>query len=134
MKNRKRIFLIIFILYNIIVLLLSILPSYIFRKVPYMETFSFADKIAHVLIYLVYILVLCSMLYYNINKKKVISYGVLYTILIGVLMEFVQMIIKGAGRTGSFGDIVANTIGTIIGAIIVHAVLKKLANKSLSTD
>ncbi len=74
------------------------------------------------------------MLYYNINKKKVISYGVLYTILIGVLMEFVQMIIKGAGRTGSFGDIVANTIGTIIGAIIVHAVLKKLANKSLSTD
>jgi len=92
-----------------------------------MGTFSFSDKIAHVLMYLVYMLVSCSMFYYH-SFKRIIVLGILYTIFIGVLMEFCQLMIKGAGRTGSFADIVANTIGTIIGALVVHAVLKKLAN------
>ena len=74
------------------------------------------------------------MLYYNVNKKKVISYGVLYTIFIGVLMEFCQLMIKGAGRTGSLGDIAANTVGTAIGAIIVYAVMKKLVKRESIKD
>jgi VanZ family protein len=50
-------------------------------------------------------------------------------------MEFCQLMIKGAGRTGSFADIVANTIGTAIGATIVYAILKRVDNQEkLATD
>ena len=122
MKHRK-IVSVIFGIYTVVVLLLSLLPSFFFRDLPYVPSWSFTDKIAHVLMYLVYTLIASAMLYSH-SFKRIISLGILYTILFGVFMEFCQMMIKGSGRTGSFADIVANTIGTIIGAIIVSAVLK----------
>jgi len=124
MKHRK-IVSVIFGIYTGIVLLLSLLPSFFFRDLPYVPSWSFSDKIAHVLMYLFYTLIASAMLYSQ-SFKRIISLAILYTILFGVFMEFCQLMIKGAGRTGSLGDIVANTIGTIIGAIIVSAILKKI--------
>ena len=130
MKNRK-IVSVVFGIYTVIVLLLSLLPSFFFRDLPYVPNWSFSDKIAHVLMYLFYTLI-ASAMFYSQSFKRIISLAILYTILFGVFMEFCQMMIKGAGRTGSLGDIVANTIGTIIGAIIVHAVLKKISKRESS--
>ncbi len=132
MKNRK-IVSVVFGIYTTVLVLLSLLPSFFFKNFPYVPSLSFSDKIAHVLMYLFYTLISSAMFYYY-SLKRFIFLGVLYTILIGVFMEFCQMIIKGAGRTGSFGDIVANTIGTILGAIIVKAFLKKIANNKMAND
>lgn len=119
---------IIFVLYTITVFVLSILPSFIFRKMPYFPTFSYADKVAHVLMYFFYMLVIGTMMY-SYGKKRVLAFAILYTIFIGVLMEFLQMTIRGVGRTGSFADIIANTIGTIAGAILIRIIVNHKRSK-----
>jgi VanZ family protein len=123
MKTRK-IVSVVFGIYTIIVVLLSLLPSFFFRNLPYVPSWSFTDKIAHVLMYLFYTLIAAGMFYCH-SLKRIILLSILYTMFIGVLMEFCQMMIKGAGRTGSFADIVANSFGTIIGALVVYAIIKK---------
>lgn len=132
MKNIRTYTKIIFTLYTTTVLVLSILPSYIFREMPYFPSFSYADKVAHVLMYFFYTLITGITMYAN-GKTRVIPFAILYTIFVGVLMEFCQMIIKGAGRTGSLEDIIANTIGTIAGAILIKMVVNH-KKRVLSTD
>jgi VanZ family protein len=132
MKSLKKYTKVIFALYTITVVVLSILPSFIFRNMPYFPTFSYADKVAHVLMYFFYMLITGIMMYAN-GKKRVIPFAILYTIFVGVLMEFCQMTISGVGRTGSMEDIIANTIGTIAGAILIKMIVNH-KKRVLSTD
>jgi VanZ family protein len=121
---KKKISKFLFIAYTVVVLLLSLLPSFIFMHMPYMPSFSFADKFAHMFMYFFYAIITGLAIKANNLKFGMISFPILYTAMFGILMEFCQMLLRGAGRSSSFSDIVANVIGTFLGVVVLLIVKK----------
>ena len=96
----------IFIAYTLLVITLSLIPTAIGGSVMY------ADKLAHFIAYggmgfLAYISV------GSVNKRV---YLFLLVISLGVVLEFFQLYIPG--RSASFLDIMANTLGAISGGLL----------------
>jgi len=96
----------IFIAYTLLVMTLSLIPTAIGGSAMY------ADKLAHFIAYggmgfLAYISV------GSVNKRV---YLFLLVISLGVVLEFFQLYIPGRGA--SFVDIMANTLGAIVGCFV----------------
>ncbi|MGI6243254.1 MAG: VanZ family protein [Prevotella sp.] len=53
-----------------------------------------------------------------INKKRVFIYAFILPILMGGLIEIVQLYCTGGNRSGDFIDFVADAIGVVLGTII----------------
>ena|SRR5690606_24536242 len=71
------------------------------------------DKISHFIAYSCLMLNIGILVYPN---KKKIFVGVVFAILLGILIEVLQHFIPG--RFMTLGDVIANTIGVILGTIL----------------
>ena len=80
------------------------------------------DKLIHFLIYSIFIIVWG--LNIELNKIKIIKL-VIYSILLGLFLEILQHALT-FGRYFDLGDIIANSVGAIIGIIILLFYKKKL--------
>jgi VanZ family protein len=104
------------ILWTLTILFLSFLPNKTFPKV---EIWS-PDKLVHIFIYMVLSILFGISIYQDqqkINRKLFIIY-ILCCISFGWLIEIFQPILTD--RYYEFYDIVANTVGVIIGSTIVN--------------
>lgn len=133
-ETKQKLSKILFGVYTLIVLLLSLLPSFIFMHMPYMPSFSFADKLAHFLMYCFYTLITGYMLGINKSKYGILSFPILYTVMFGVAMEFFQMLLRGAGRSSSFSDIIANVLGTLTGAALLIIIDRKYLRQTIQSQ
>jgi hypothetical protein len=122
----------IFIAYALLVMTFSLIPTAIGGSVMY------SDKLAHFIAYggmgfLAYISVA------SVNKRV---YLFLLVISLGVVLEFFQLYIPG--RSASFVDIMANTLGVIVGYFVGWILLavafrnvrldEELSSEDASTD
>jgi VanZ family protein len=101
------------LIYLIIVAFLSLLPPNDFPDIP---LFPGADKVVHTCMYLGLTWLACWSM--HAEKKRVWYFLiVLFSISWGVLMEIFQYLMH-LGRSFDVYDILGNSIGTLIGALI----------------
>ena len=87
---------------------------------------SVSDKAYHLI---AYFLLMLSWLYVFCKKEtfqKNVKYVILGCIIFGIIIEILQGIITSY-RTASYLDIVANTIGVLLAAVIFHVFEKKIS-------
>ena len=92
---------------------LSLLPP---QDLPQIPLFRGADKIVHFLMYLVFSLLSCWALRTEKHYYR-LFFIFLATIGWGMLMEFIQLI-QHAGRSFSWYDIFANSLGVFVGILV----------------
>jgi VanZ family protein len=103
------------ILWTIFIASSCLLPAAAFRSFSF-DTLLELDKIIHFVLYAVFIL-LWALAIRDISMKQKITLlliGVTYGILIEVLQSTMAL-----GRSYDIGDIVSNTVGCIIGVILI---------------
>ncbi|HCY41546.1 MAG TPA: hypothetical protein DHV48_09350 [Prolixibacteraceae bacterium] len=92
---------------------LSLLPP---QDLPKVQLFKGADKVIHLVMYLIFSVLSCWTL-----KTEDSWYAIWLIIPVtvgwGMLMEYIQLEMR-LGRSFSWSDILANTIGVLIGIII----------------
>ena len=82
----------------------------------------FADKITHFVFYLIFSILAC--LFFRERSKgkihmgRAIGYSALIAIIYGIFIEILQHTVT-VDRMAEFGDILANTIGTIAGVGLI---------------
>ena len=90
------------------------------------KSISVSDKIYHLI---AYFLLMLSLLYVFCKKEtfqKNVKYVILGCIIFGIIIEILQGVITSY-RTASYLDIVANTIGVLLAAVIFHVFEKKIS-------
>jgi VanZ family protein len=103
------------LIYLGIIIILSLMPA---EDVPQIVLFDGVDKLVHFSMYLGFTWLLCWSL--HSEYKTFINYIVIIlTICWGILMEVFQLLMH-YGRSFEWLDILANTIGAIIGVIIYN--------------
>ena len=108
------------LIYLTLVAILSLLPAH---DLPQLPLFPGADKIIHICMYLGLSVVACWSLHAEIRKKW--YYAVIFfAIGWGVIMETFQFLMH-MGRSFELYDILANSIGTLIG-IAIYMTLARL--------
>jgi VanZ family protein len=95
------------------IVVLSLLPP---QKLPHIHLFPGADKVIHFFMYFIFSGLACWSLKVELNRKR-IWIVIPIAIAWGVVMEIVQMEMK-SGRAFSFYDIIANSIGVIVGMLV----------------
>ena len=107
-----------FVVAIIVTIILAILSLMNLRKLPI--SFTFLDKIEHTLAYLI-----VSFLWLLALRKKGIKFTVsICVVLYGVLLEMLQLILTDY-RLFEFMDIIANTIGVMLGYLAYRFIEKK---------
>ena len=117
----------IFIAYVLLVIALSLIPTAVG------ESELYSDKLAHLLAYGG----MGFLAYMSVDSAKKRFYLFLLVISLGVVLEFIQSYIPG--RSASFLDIVANTLGAGLGyflgwIFLAIAIKKVLLDKELTSD
>ena len=106
------------------VALLSLLPA---RDFPQLPLFPGADKIVHICMYLGLAVLACWSMHAEVKRKW--YYAVIFfAISWGAMMEIVQYLMH-LGRSFELYDILANSIGTLIG-VSIYIILAKM-NKEI---
>jgi VanZ family protein len=103
------------VLWTIFIASSCLLPAAAFRSFSF-DTLLELDKVIHFVLYAVFIL-LWALAIRDISMKQKITLlliGVTYGILIEVLQSTMAL-----GRSYDIGDIVSNTVGCIIGVILI---------------
>lgn len=112
---------------------LSLLPP---QDLPNVQLFKGADKVIHLLMYLIFSVLSCWTLKTEDNWYA-IWLIIPVTVGWGMLMEYIQLEMR-LGRSFSWSDILANTIGVLIGIIIYLSAMlyhqKKHPLNSTSAD
>lgn len=106
---------------------LSLLPP---QDLPDVPMFRGADKLIHCMMYFIFSVLLCWTL------KTELKYSRLFFIIVGtigwgILMEYLQLDMH-MGRSFSWYDELANSIGVIFGILIYILVTRKTINYSTS--
>ena len=109
------------IIYVGCIMALSLLPPQDFPKV---QLFEGADKVVHFLMYLIFSILGCWALKIEISRS-LIWFIIPVTIGWGMLMEIIQFTMH-AGRSFSWYDELANSLGVVIGVIIYVLSTRKL--------
>lgn len=111
------------------IMTLSLLPPKSFPKIP---LFVGADKVVHILMYLIFSILSAWALKIEFYRWRVWLI-IPVTIGWGILMEFIQLEMR-TGRSFSWYDILANTTGVIIGllfyGLVSRSALKKMEGES----
>jgi VanZ family protein len=115
----KKLILVSAILLFIAITVLSLMPPKSELRIPT------NDKVGHLIAYAVFSLNIC-LLFPQVSKKLVLL--LVAVICYGILLEFLQGFV---GRSTSFYDFLANTIGVIIGFGIYLLVRKSFQNALL---
>ncbi|MEI6679762.1 MAG: VanZ family protein [Mariniphaga sp.] len=106
-------------IYLIIIALLSLLPSDDFPEIP---LFPGADKIVHTCMYLGLTWLVCWLMHSEKNHKWYYAI-MLFSVGWGIMMEVFQLIMH-LGRSLDPFDMVANSVGALIGALIYLAMVR----------
>lgn len=113
------------ILWAILILLLSGLPS---SEFPVAPPFKYFDKAVHFFLYAQFSLFLIigfiKQFQYNKLRQRAIGYAFLISFLYGILMEILQNFVF-KGRSIELMDILANFSGTIFGILIFFIIYGK---------
>ena len=115
----KKLILASVILVFLVITIISLLPPRTNLEIPT------NDKVGHLIAYAVFSLNIC-LLFPQVSKKLVLL--LVAVICYGILLEFLQGFV---GRSTSFYDFLANTIGVIIGFGIYILVRKSFQNALL---
>lgn len=104
--------LIIFGIYLIGITYLSIAPANTFKdvKIP----FAYSDKIAHFFMYGFFVIVLRWTINGNNSLKWKYLWILITSIFYGILMEFLQLMLRSSGRSFDIEDIIANSVGAFV--------------------
>ncbi len=117
----KRSFSIGFAVWTFIVLIASLIPGSNFHGANWLSLFQL-DKVVHLCFYFV----MCMLMYLSIVREDLLKQvgkhalltSVCFSIGLGVLTEILQSNLN-AGRYFDIFDILANTIGVVLAALIV---------------
>lgn len=101
------------VLYVLGIMALSLLPPQDLPKIP---LFRGADKVIHFMMYFVFSILFCWALRTERHYSR-LFFIVVLTIGWGVLMEFIQFSMR-MGRSFSWYDISANSLGVLVGIVI----------------
>jgi len=101
------------VLYVLGIMALSLLPPQDLPKIP---LFRGADKVIHFMMYFVFSILFCWALRTERHYSR-LFFIVVLTIGWGVLMEFIQFSMH-LGRSFSWYDISANSLGVLVGIVI----------------
>jgi len=101
------------VLYVLGIMALSLLPPQDLPKIP---LFPGADKVIHFMMYFVFSILFCWALRTERHYSR-LFFIVVLTIGWGMLMEFIQLSMH-MGRSFSWYDISANSLGVLVGIII----------------
>ena len=99
---------------------LSLLPP---NDLPQIELFRGADKVIHLMMYFIFSVLFCWTLKTELNYSR-IFFIVLITVGWGILMEYLQLDMH-MGRSFSWYDALANTIGVAFGILFYMLVSRK---------
>ncbi|MDG1724293.1 MAG: VanZ family protein [Bacteroidia bacterium] len=102
-------------IWTIFIVSFCLLPSSIFKTFSSMSLFQL-DKIIHILLYFVFVQLWALNLKKEEQKNKIII--LLIGIAYGVIIEYLQ-ITMNMGRNFEIGDMIANTIGCILGVVLL---------------
>tara|TARA_B100001059_G_scaffold183212_1_gene184568 strand:- start:5731 stop:6156 length:426 start_codon:yes stop_codon:yes gene_type:complete len=102
-------------IWTIFIVSSCLLPSSIFKTFSSMSLFQL-DKIIHILLYFVFVQLWALNLKKEEQKNKIII--LLIGIAYGVIIEYLQ-ITMNMGRNFEIGDMIANTIGCILGVVLL---------------
>jgi glycopeptide antibiotics resistance protein len=102
-------------IWTIFIVSSCLLPSSIFKPFSSMSLFQL-DKIIHLLLYFVFVQLWALNLKKEEKKNKIII--LLIGIVYGVIIEYLQ-ITMNMGRNFEIGDMIANTIGCILGIVLL---------------
>lgn len=100
----------------LVILYLSLANSQSFDDVPFLNIPHF-DKIAHFLMYFGLMSVIVFEHKNEINGRTQLSLVALIPFIYGILMEILQLTIA-ATRSGNFYDVLANSAGIIVSALL----------------
>ncbi len=118
--------------WTLLILLVCLMPG---DNVPNSSFLSFkgADKLIHFILYLVlFILIGKGLVNYfkpSYSSNRIIVISFLYCLFLGIGVEFIQSVFV-AGRLGDVFDVLANSIGSFIGVLILIAQLKTTPGKT----
>lgn len=110
------------ILWAIFILVVCLMPG---SSVPKYDLFSrlHADKLVHVFIFGVLLVLLMKGLLRQDNsnflRQRALFTAFAVAVIYGAITELLQEFIA-SGREGDLGDLAANTIGAILGAVWMH--------------
>jgi VanZ family protein len=107
---------------------LSLLPP---NDLPQIELFRGADKVIHFMMYFIFSILFCWALKTELNYSR-IFFIVLVTVGWGILMEFLQLDMH-MGRSFSWFDALANTIGVAFG-ILIYILASRKATTTPGAD
>ncbi len=119
-RQSVRVFFVVF--YIGCIAALSLLPP---NDLPQIELFTGADKMIHFTMYFIFSLLFSWTLKTELNYYR-IFFIVLVTVGWGILMEFLQLDMH-MGRSFSWYDALANTIGVAFGILIYSLASRKVA-------
>lgn len=103
--------LILWVTLLLLLIFLSVQPSQRLHP-PFL--FIHSDKLFHALYY--GMLVLLSGGFLKVRWKRILM--VLFLVILGILLEFAQQAVPG--RSFSYGDMVANSIGAVLALVILN--------------
>ena len=113
------------LIYVGLIMTLSLIPPQSFPKLPLFEG---ADKLVHIMMYLVFSVLSSWALKIELYRQRV---WLIIPVIIGwgILMEFIQLEMR-IGRSFSWYDILANTTGATIG-ILFYLLVSRSAFKKM---
>ena len=128
---RKYIFSVVAIAWTIIITILSLVSL---EGAPDFG-FSFADKLAHVIIYFIVTIVWFFSFSKGITnkffQKNAIILSAIFAIIYGICIEIIQETLV-TNRHGDWEDVLANIIGTILAILLIKYII--LNNRKLKTE
>jgi VanZ family protein len=112
------------VLYIGCIVALSLLPM---QDLPHVPMFRGEDKLIHFLMYFGFSMLFCWTLKVELNYSK-LFFVIVVTVGWGILMEYLQLDMH-MGRSFSWYDELANSIGVVIGTLIyIIASRKAISN------
>ena len=118
--------------WTLLILLVCLMPGDKLSSSSFLS-FKGADKLVHFTLYLVLLILigkgLVSYFQSSYSRNRIIALSFLYCLFLGIGVEFIQSVFV-AGRLGDFFDVLANTIGSSIGVLILLAKLKTTPGKT----
>ncbi len=107
------------IIWTVIVTVLSLVS---FHSIPSVKIVG-SDKTVHFLFYLVFVILwglATNQTYFN---RKYVLFVVISAISYGIIIEVLQSVLTSS-RQADFYDVLANTVGAIVGSVILFVVKK----------
>lgn len=113
------------ILWTLFIATSCLLPASAFKNFTF-DSLLELDKLIHLILFFVFVILWALALEqrsaFTFNKKIIL---LVIAIVYGIFIEYIQSVTH-YGRSYELGDVIANTIGSIIGVVTVGFLIKKM--------